>query len=319
MKLNRKTTLLAVALTLASFSATAQTSDSNVQSQTVHYIHKDTDHGLEALRQRTRNAVVYVNDLVTTHIIMPEGVKVIDISSDKIAASQLSDNIVRIKPSGRMLDHELLGTVTIVGERNIVQLDAVIAKGPAKANTVYKVKTGSLIPYNNPDVSMPQSEIARYAWAIHGQPKRFHNIHAKRYGIKAVVNNIYSIGDYFFIDYSLYNNTQIRYSIDEVRVRLVDKKETKATNSQTIELTPVYSLNKSGSFQKAYRNVLVLDRLTFPDEKVLELEVSESQISGRVINIPISYSDILNADGFSQELMKELCKPSLQDNIQQNK
>ena len=101
--------------------------------------------------------------------------------------------------------------------------------------------------------------------------------------MKAIVNNIYSIGDYFFIDYSLQNSTKIAYDIAEVRVKLTDKKEVKATNSQTVELSPVYSLNLAKKFKKNYRNVLVLDKLTFPDEKVLRIEISENQISGRVI------------------------------------
>ena len=52
-----------------------------------------------------------------------------------------------------------------------------------------------------------------------------------------------------------------------------------------IELTPVYSLNRAKSFLKGYRNVIV--KLTFPDEKILRLEIAEDQISGRVIYIPI--------------------------------
>ena len=116
--------------------------------------------------------------------------------------------------------------------------------------------------------------------------------------MKAVVNNIYAIGDYFFIDYSLQNKTKIPYDIEELRVKLTDKKQSKATNSQTIELTPVFSLNYAKKFQKNYRNVLVLPKLTFPDEKVLRLEISENQISGRVIVLTIEYEDILNAYGF---------------------
>lgn len=117
------------------------------------------------------------------------------------------------------------------------------------------------------------------------------------------MNNIFSIGDYFFIDYSLYNATKIKYDISEVRIKLTDKKELKATNSQTIELTPVYSLNSAKSFMKAYRNVLVLDKLTFPEEKVLNLEISEEQISGRVVTLNIDYKDILHADGIGEQIM----------------
>lgn len=139
-------------------------------------------------------------------------------------------------------------------------------------------------------------------------PAKFHNIHYKKYGIKAVINNIYAIDDYFFVDFSLYNHTNIKFDIDEIRVKLTDKKESKATNTQTIELTPTYMLNKTNTFKKGYRNVLVLNKLTFPDEKILNLEISENQISGRVIYIPIEYSDILHADGFSQQLMKSLSR-----------
>ena len=92
-------------------------------------------------------------------------------------------------------------------------------------------------------------------------------------------------------------------------MKLSDKRETKSTNSQTIELTPVYVMNQTKRFKKAYRNVLVLDRLTFPDEKILTMEISENQISGRVLYIPIEYSDILNADGFDSRLMKRLVDP----------
>ena len=91
-----------------------------------------------------------------------------------------------------------------------------------------------------------------------------------------------------------------------MRIKLTDKKEMKATNSQTIELTPEYTLNWAKSFKKAYRNVIVLKKLTFPNEKVLRLEISENQISGRVIYIPIDYQDILNADGFDENLLTNL-------------
>ena len=110
------------------------------------------------------------------------------------------------------------------------------------------------------------------------------------------VNNIYTVNDKFFIDFSLTNKSNIKYDIDEIRIKLTDKKETKATNSQTVELSPVFSLNQAKSFKRSYRNVIVVDKLTFPDEKVLRLEISEKQISGRTISIPIEYADILHAD-----------------------
>ena len=120
------------------------------------------------------------------------------------------------------------------------------------------------------------------------------------------VNNIYTVGDYFFIDFSLENKSNIKYDIAEIRVKLTDKKELKATNSQTIELTQVYMVNHADYFIKSYRNVIVLKKLTFPEEKKLRLEITEDQISARVSYIDINYRDILNADGFSSDLLQRL-------------
>lgn len=257
---------------------------------------------------------LYVNSDITTHIILPEKIKLVDLSTPYIIGNQCNDNILRIKPSeepdsigGRQFcEGDLLGTVTIIGERHLCNYEVIFTRTARAATNIYNVTYDDLQLYNNPEVSMPKSEMTKYAWAVYASKRKFNNITSKANGIRAVVNNIYSIDNYFFIDYSLYNDTKIYYDIDEVRVKLCDKKETKATNSQTIELTPIYSLNDANFFKKQYRNVLVLDKLTFPEEKVLKIEISENQISGRVISLTIDYSDLLNADGFDTDIIDRM-------------
>lgn len=298
--------LAVIALSLPIAAQTKKYKDIKADTAKVHYIHRERPEDAYIYASNERKNTVFVNEQVTTHIIMPENIKMVDISTNAIVGNQCADNIVRIKPAGRMYDHELAGTMTVIGERHIAQFNVVYVKGPAKANSIYNIDIQDTKRYENPDVSMPEHSMAQYAWAISTLPAHFHNVNYKKYGIKGVVNNIYSIGNYFFIDFSLYNSTKIRYDVAEIRVKLTDKKETKATNSQTIELTPVFTLNPAKSFLKGYRNVIVLDKLTFPDEKILTIEVSENQISGRVLYIPIEYSDILNADGFDEKLMRSI-------------
>jgi Domain of unknown function (DUF4138) len=45
--------------------------------------------------------------------------------------------------------------------------------------------------------------------------------------------------------------------------------------------------------------------MTFPNDKVLTIEMSERQISGRTISLNIDYEDVLAADNFSNELQQE--------------
>lgn len=264
--------------------------------------------------QVSANEKIYVNSEVTTHIVMPENIKLVDIPTAKIVGNQCTDNIVRIKPYlesdslqavGSYNDNELLGTITLIGERHIAQYDILYTQSPGMAASIFEVPYNHTRSYINPEVSMPMAEMARYAWAVYSSDRKYNQIVTKAHGMKAMVNNIYAVGDYFFIDYSLQNKTKIPYDIEEIRVKLTDKKETKATNSQTIELSPVFTLNSSRKFKKNYRNVLVLPKLTFPDEKVLRLEISENQISGRVIVLTIEYEDILHADGFDSDILKD--------------
>ena len=117
------------------------------------------------------------------------------------------------------------------------------------------------------------------------------------------LNNIYVVGDYFFIDFSVENKTNLQFDIDELRVKLQDKKIEKSTNVQTIELRPALVLDRSTSFKKGYRNVIVLKKMTFPNDKVLTLELSEKQISGRTISLDLDYEDVLSADSFNSILL----------------
>lgn len=45
--------------------------------------------------------------------------------------------------------------------------------------------------------------------------------------------------------------------------------------------------------------------MTFPNDKVLTIEMSEKQISGRTIYLNIDYEDVLSADSFHHVLLEE--------------
>lgn len=82
------------------------------------------------------------------------------------------------------------------------------------------------------------------------------------------LNNIYSSGDYFFLDFSVENKTDIPFDIDQIRLKLTDKKTAKATNSQMVELHPVFMLEQTKRFRYGYRNVIVIRKMTFPNDSI---------------------------------------------------
>ena len=247
-----------------------------------------------------------VNEQVTTVIIASEPIRFVDISTDLVAGDQPINNTVRLKPKeAGHEDGEVLAIVTIVTERYRTQYALLYTTRLTEAVTSKEVELSERTAYHNPAVSMSTEDMYRYARQIWTSPARFRNVSSKKHRMTMRLNNIYSAGDYFFLDFSVDNRTNIRFDIDEVRLKLSDKKVSKATNSQAVELKPELVLEQSRSFLHGYRNVIVVKKLTFPNDKVLTVELTEKQISGRTISVNIDYEDVLSADGFSSALLTE--------------
>lgn len=245
-----------------------------------------------------------VNENVTTIVTASEPVKLVDLSTDKIAGDQPIENTVRLKPKEASKDGDILAIVTIVTERYRTQYGLVYTSKMSEAVTDKEILPVERTAYAHPSVTMSQEEMYRHARRIWNSPARFRDVSCKGHGMRMRLNNIYTCGDYFFIDFSVSNRTNIRFDIDEIRLKLTDKKITKATNSQSIELKPEMMLEKATSFSRGYRNVIAVKKLTFPDEKVLTIEMSEDQISGRTMKLEIDYEDVLSADSFDDRLLE---------------
>lgn len=262
----------------------------------------------EVQAQRTYEEMeqLTVNEQVTTVITASEPVRFVDISTDKVAGDQPIDNIIRLKPKeAGHEDGEVLAIVTIVTERYRTQYALVYTTRMREAVADKEILLQERDTYNNPAVSMSTAGMTRFARRIWNSPAKIRNVATKAHRMVMRLNNIYSVGDYFFIDFSIENKTNIRFDIDEIRVKLADKKLAKATNAQIIELTPALVLEQGKVFRHGYRNVIVVKKMTFPNDKLLTIEMTEQQISGRNISLNIDYEDVLSADSFNVTLLEE--------------
>lgn len=262
----------------------------------------NAQHGIDDMEYIT------VNENVTTVITATEPVRFVDISTDKVAGDQPINNTIRLKPKEGLEVHkdgDFMGIVTIITERYRVQYALIYTKLAREAVSEKTIENREKMAYNNPAVSMSTEDMTRFARRVWNSPAKIRNVGTRMHKMTMRLNNIYSVGEYFFIDFSVENNTNIRFDIDQLRIKLCDKKQVKATNVQMIELTPELVLDETKSFKFGYRNVIVIKKLTFPNDKVLTIEMSENQISGRNIQMSIDYEDVLSADSFSKELLLE--------------
>ncbi len=249
---------------------------------------------------------ITVNEQITTLVTASEPILFVDVSTDKVAGDKPIENTVRFKPKeGSHADGDILAIATIVTERYRTQYALVYTTKMTEAVTDKEIAPHERTAYRNPAVSLSTEDMTKFARRVWNSPAKIHNVKARSNRMEMRMNNIYAVGEYFFLDFSVENKTNIRFDIDELRVKLVDKKVQKATNNQTIELPLSLVLDHGKSFLHGYRNVIVFKKMTFPNDKVVTIELSEKQISGRSISISVDYEDILSADAFDTVLLEE--------------
>lgn len=238
--------------------------------------------------------VIYINKDISTHFVSPERIDYVDISIEDIAGDLPLSNTLRVKPTKEGAS----GVLTITSERFMVQYLLIYTDDLSKVYSRYNIPYSDVKSYLNSESDMTESQLHEYCYDMLLSKNNFFNISSSKYGMRIRLNNIYSIDKYFFVDLSLFNQTNIQYDIESIRFIVEDKKKTKATTFQSIEISPILVSQHDRSFKKKYRNVFVFEKFTFPEEKVFVIELSEKQLSGRVVRLEVEYSDILNADQF---------------------
>ena len=238
--------------------------------------------------------VMYINKDVSTHFIALEEIAYVDISNNMIVGDIPVGNVLRLKP----IEEGANGVVTIVTESYFVQYMLVYTNELDKVYTRHNIQYSELRSLMDPEKVLTKSDMYDYAGKMFVQKKRYYDVSTTAKRLKVTLNNIYTVDKYFFIDLSVKNKSNIQFDIDQIRFKVEDKRMTRATNLQSVEIKPIISYLEDKSFKRNYRNIFVFEKFTFPEDKVFTIEISENQISGRTIILRISYADVLRADNF---------------------
>ena len=228
---------------------------------------------------------------VDLHIQSPEPIQYVDISNKAIEGNLGLPNLLRLRFKKDSVFSDAV--ITIAGEKFIAQY--YLLPVTSTANELITIQPADTRPLDISGIGFSHPQLRKLAYSLFCNTPSSKET-AKAYGIKASLNNIYTAGDYLFLDVSYKNKTNLTYNIDDFRFTLDDKKVTKATNVQSILIKPELVLFEVPMFDKFYRNIFVFKKMSYPGSKVLTISLSEKQISGRIINLTIPYKDVLHAD-----------------------
>lgn len=237
--------------------------------------------------------VVYLPGNLTIHFISPEPIQYVDISSQHITGDLPLKNVLRIKYKDSAITSGD-AVVTITGEKFIAQYHIVC--GGTNVPTEIDIQPADTRPLDILDIGFSVSQLKKLCQDVAAQKPARRMEKTKAFGIRGILNHIYTLGDYVFLDLSYFNKTSLKYDVDRLRFSIDDKEVNKSSNVQSINIDPIYTLFNDASFKKQYRNIFVFKKLTYPGNKVLHIWLSEKQISGRLIDLNIPYQDMLDAD-----------------------
>src|ERR1700744_2501374 len=217
--------------------------------------------------------VVYLPAGSTVHFISPENISYVDISTKNIIGDLPVKNILRLKYRQDSLKGTADTVITIAGEKFLAQYHILYCPDNRGAvETDIEVMPSDMLPLDFPGIKLSAPELKSYAIRLFEKKPGSPLQQSRAFGLTACLYHIYTLGDYVFLDIGYENNTKLSYDIDGMRFKVDDKKVTKASTVQSLEITPELALFDQSSFKKRYRNIFVFKKFTFPGNKLLHIE-----------------------------------------------
>ena len=208
----------------------------------------------------------------------------------------MKKNICRIKPDASLnIDEPVI--ITVVTE-SFIQAYKFHFRKTFDSSGVYiiNIDPSTAMPVNSYN-KLGKQDFFQLAASAFAKKRKIYNLQSQNLGIALTVNNIFIAGDFLFFDIAAKNKTKLPYDIDELRFKIMDKYSVNAHVSQDVELKPLYQFYPDNSeFRRKWRNLYVFKKFTFPGQKILHIEMTEKQLSGRKPELDINYNQILHSD-----------------------
>lgn len=196
--------------------------------------------------------------------------------------------------------------VQMVKEADNILLVKAATNGFPVTNLTVVTGDGSVysfaVSYGNPETwiyHLPvqsRASISTYANSILDNPKTISGIKDKSWGMVARVAGIYIKGNEIYYQFRLDNQSPIAFDIDLMKLYIRDKKRSKRTATQEIELKPLYVAGNIASVEGNSTNTIVvaLKKFTIPDAKYLAIQVMEKN-GGRHLYLRVNNNKIIKA------------------------
>ncbi|TLV01424.1 conjugative transposon protein TraN [Dyadobacter luticola] len=230
----------------------------------------------------------------TTHIIFPFGIKTVDRGSRDILAQKATgvENILQVKAAKADFDTTNLTVITADGR--LFSFLVRYASQPLSLNIQVKSSLTDLATF--PDNHPNEAQIAESAQRAQNSSAQNISLKDKSSQAKLSLSSIFVDDDLLLYKIELSNNSLLKYTIENFKFFIRDKKNAKRTAIQETEVKPLHILGDTSvvAAQSSHSFVFALPKMTIPDKKYLAVQVQERN-GGRHLQLKVRNLHLLKA------------------------
>ncbi|MDQ1165719.1 conjugative transposon protein TraN [Flavobacterium sp. SORGH_AS_0622] len=227
----------------------------------------------------------------TTSIVFPYPIKSIDKGSADVLVQKAKgvENIVLVKAAKQFFIQTNLTAVTSDGRLYVFVLNYNDECPDLNINAENTAATSRDVLFSLENEN--QKRIEQCASAAYSKKKKISGLKKSKYQIRLEVNGIFIQQDVLYLRVVFENKSKINYDIDQFRFFIKDKRKSKRTASQEIEVEPLYATSSSSviPYKSEIIKVYALQKFTIPENKYLTIQMIEKK-GGRHLEVDISNS-----------------------------
>lgn len=240
-----------------------------------------------------RVAVGYVK---TTSLIFPYAIKSVDKGSKDILVQKAKgvENILQLKAATENFMETSITVVTADG--NLYNYLAYFNPSPPELVIAVDVSAARKSPVAVFSEDATTSVIEEMADKVLFRSPFISKMKDAASGIKLSVAGMYIHEDVLYLQLFMANHSPINYDVQLLRLFIRDKKKSKRTASQEMEIVPLYMLGNAKLVRSYTRQPLTIavPKFTIPDKKYLIIQMME-QDGGRHLQIRINNSAVIRS------------------------
>lgn len=236
---------------------------------------------------------LFVTTAKTTNLVFASAIKSVDRGSRDVLVQKAKnvENVLQVKAAKDSFEQTSLSIITADG--SIHSFIVNYSREPHELSIEISPKDReqpSALFSEVKDFNSKLAEVSeKVIWKNTSTYAKFTN-----HKMRIALTGIYSNENLLFFKINIGNATKLDYEVDQFRFFIQDKKKSKRTATQSVELTPEYihgnALYFHGNTDK--RLVVALKRFNIPDKKNLIIQLIEKN-GGRHLNLKIKNRTIL--------------------------